>query len=104
MSPEARRTIAMDRMATAYRQIQKAKAADHGRWKGTGKRQKLADRIQAWRLHFWASWAMLPESRYCNNPFTFTKSLLKERLVVKYLPCQMDFLEPCRDAVGRDGM
>jgi hypothetical protein len=92
-TPELRRTWAINRMLMAYRQIQKAKAADHGKWKGTQKRTRLALRLIDWRIAFWEGWWALPESRYCRNPFTFTKQVMAERPEPKYMPNQSHFLQ-----------
>jgi hypothetical protein len=93
LTPELRRTWAINRMLMAYRQIQKAKAADHGKWKGTQKRTRLALRLIDWRIAFWEGWWALPESRYCRNPFTFTKQVMAERPEPKYMPNQSHFLQ-----------
>jgi hypothetical protein len=93
VTPELRRTWAINRMLMAYRQIQKAKAADHGKWKGTQKRTRLALRLIDWRIAFWEGWRALPESRYCRNPFTFTKQVMAERPEPKYMPNQSHFLQ-----------
>jgi hypothetical protein len=92
-TPELRRTWAINRMLMAYRQIQKATAADHGKWKGTQKRTRLALRLIDWRIAFWEGWWALPESRYCRNPFTFTKQVMAERPEPKYMPNQSHFLQ-----------
>lgn len=93
MTPELRRTWAINRMLMAYRQIQKAKAADHGKWKGTKKRMALAERLLHWRLAFWEGWQALPEHRYCQNPFWFVKQIMAERPEPKYMPNQSHFLQ-----------
>jgi hypothetical protein len=93
LTPELRRTWAINRMLMAYRQIQKAKAADHGKWKGTQKRTRLALRLIDWRIAFWEGWWALPESRYCRNPFKFTKQVMAERPEPKYMPNQSHFLQ-----------
>jgi hypothetical protein len=93
MTPELRRTWAINRMLMAYRQIQKAKAADHGKWKSTKKRMVLADRLWHWRRAFWEGWEALPEHRYCRNPFWFVKQIMAERPEPKYMPNQSHFLQ-----------
>ena len=93
LTPEARRAVAFERLRTTYGQIRKAKEANHGRWKGTKLRSRLAERIWHWRHSFWEAWEMLPESRYCNNPFSFAKTLLQEPAEVKYLPGQQELFQ-----------